>query len=179
MGKNPPKNSLINFYNISRSHSYWGRKPLYSLMNILRDQGPTEMFLDPFCGGGTPIIAALQLRARIIASDINPMAVFLTKTLIQPISLLSLQQAFDTIKDEVAESLLSKYKVLCPSCHRDVYFDYLQWNRQGGADFLEAVKVSCSHCGFDKLTSLTKIAIEAELDWGLQEPGWATRLEPQ
>ena len=65
------------FYHISRSHLYWGRKHTHGLGRILKDLGPGDIFLDPFCGGGTPCITALSRGARVIAGELNPMAVFI------------------------------------------------------------------------------------------------------
>ena len=77
------------FYHIARSHMYWGRKHTDGLYKILKytqlKQG--DIFLDPFCGGGTAVLVALSQGARVFASDVNPMAVFITKALIKPINL--------------------------------------------------------------------------------------------
>ena len=94
------------FYHISHSHLYWGRKPISGLSRVLEGLKPGDIFLDPFCGGGTSILTALGKGARVIASDLNPMAVFLSKALIQPISVFALKEAFKTIRDDVSDSIL-------------------------------------------------------------------------
>ena len=132
-------------------------------MKILRVLEPIDLFLDPFCGAGTPSVTALHLGARVLASDLNPIAVFLTKVLIQPISLFSLEQSFETLRDNVAENILGKYTILCPKCRKEVYFDYLKWNCIEGNDMPEAVKVTCKHCGFNDLHPLTKNEIKRQI----------------
>ncbi len=151
-----PTNSLPDFYTISRSHLYWGRKPFNGLQRILESLKPGEVLLDPFCGGGTSMITALVRGARVIGSDLNPMAVFLSKVLIQSVSLFSLEQVFAAIRKTVAASILDRYTIKCPECKTEIYFDYLQWNRQNGNDMPEAVKVTCTHCGISRLHPLTK-----------------------
>ena len=91
------------FYHIARSHLYWGRKPTAGLTDIfeITNLGSKSVFLDPFCGGGTSVICALIKGAKVLASDINPMAIFLTKVLIKPVSLLALQDAFKLVRDKV------------------------------------------------------------------------------
>ena len=80
------------FTTISRSHWYWGRKPIAGIMQNLSAIGVREgdLVVDPFCGGGTPAIAMLLHGARVIAGDLNPMAVFLTKTIVRPLEIASL-----------------------------------------------------------------------------------------
>ena len=144
------------FYHISHSHLYWGRKSTRGLSRVLERLRPGDIFLDPFCGGGTPVIAALCRGARVIASDRNPMAVFLSRTLIQPVSLFALKEAFRKIRDDVSDSILESYTIPCPKCRKDIPFDYLKWNSLNGEETPEAVKVRCNSCGLNKLTPLSR-----------------------
>lgn len=158
-----PINQLPDFYTISRSHMYWGRKPFSGLQYILKNLKPGEVLLDPFCGGGTSMITALVKGARVIGSDLNPMAVFLSKVLIQPVSLFSLQQIFETIRKTLAANILDRYTINCPECKKEIFFDYLQWNRQNGKDVPEAVKLSCTYCGISGLYPLTKNEVHRQM----------------
>ena len=168
-----PKEGSLEFYSISRSHLYWGRKHTNGLAKVLQDLKPGEILLDPFCGGGTPMITALQRGARVIASDLNPMAVFLSKVLIQPISIFALKEAFQAVRDSVAHSILENYAIVCPKCGKHIHFDYLRWNPQDGDDIPEAVKVDCQHCGSNELRPLSKTEISRQLDLsGLQPKFW-------
>ena len=88
------RESIKLFNSISRTHSYWGRNPLTGLLEIFKDVKEGDVVVNPFCGGGTPVLAALLQGARVIAGDLNPMAVFLTKVLIRPISISALLRAF-------------------------------------------------------------------------------------
>lgn len=142
---------------------YWGRKPPRGLLKILRDlDEPFDTILDPFCGGGTLIASALHLNARVIGSDLNPMAVFLSKVLIQPLNLFSLKQVFEIIENAVAKSILDKYRIQCGRCRKEIFFEYIKWNYQENHDFPEEVKITCQHCGFRKLYPLTKEEIKRQ-----------------
>ena len=144
------------FFHIAHSHVYWGRKPVSGLSRVLEELRPGHIFLDPFCGGGSAIVTALGKGARVLASDLNPMAVFLSKVLVQPVSVFSLKEAFQSIRDDVADSILKKYTIPCPKCRKEITFDFLKWNGQKDRESPEAVKARCQSCGFNKLTPLSR-----------------------
>lgn len=158
------------FYHISHSHLYWGRKPISGLSRVLEGLRSGDIFLDPFCGGGTSIVTALGKGARVIASDLNPMAVFLSKVLVQPISVFALKEAFEAIRDDVAESIFEKYTISCPKCGRQISFDYLKWNSQNGEEMPEAVKVTCNYCSLKDLRQLSKDEINRQLKLSAIQP---------
>jgi len=158
------------FYHISHSHLYWGRKPISGLSRVLEGLRPGDIFLDPFCGGGTSIVTALGKGARVIASDLNPVAVFLSKVLIQPISVFALREAFETIRDDVADSILENYTISCPKCRKEISFDYMKWNSQNGEGMPEAVKIKCNYCGLKDLRQLSKDEINRQLRLSAIQP---------
>ena len=161
----------VNLFNsISRSHLYWGRKPTSGLFKVLESIKPGDIFLDPFCGGGTPTIAALSRGARVIASDLNPMAVFLSKVIIQPIHVFALKEAFESIRADVADSILQNYTISCPRCQESISFDYLKWNNQDGEVIPEAVKIRCDHCGSNEFILLSKDEINIQLQSATMRP---------
>ena len=47
--------------------------------------GPRDLVLDPFAGGGTTVVEAQQLGRYAIASDINPIATFVTRAKTTPL----------------------------------------------------------------------------------------------
>ena len=143
---------------------YWGRKPPENLVKILKDLGgPYDTILDPFCGGGTLLATCLKLGARVIGSDLNPMAIFLSKVLLQPLNLFTLNQVFEDIRKKVQLNILDKYKIKCRNCGEEIYFDYIQWQCHETYDVPEKVKINCFHCNFNKLYPLTKEELQAQL----------------
>jgi len=167
----PSKQNNINLFNsISRSHLYWGRKSTSGLSRVLEGLKPGDIFLDPFCGGGTSIVTALGKGARVIASDLNPMAVFLSKVLIQPISVFALKEAFKAIRDDASDGILENYTILCPKCRRQILFDYLKWNSQNGEGIPEAVKIKCNYCGLKDLHQLSRDEIDRQLKLSAIQP---------
>lgn len=47
---------------------------------------PGDLILDPFCGSGTLLVEALPLRRRIIGLDLDPVAAFVSRAKILPVS---------------------------------------------------------------------------------------------
>ncbi|MDY6972504.1 MAG: hypothetical protein SV775_09270 [Thermodesulfobacteriota bacterium] len=140
---------------------------------VFEDLRPGDILLDPFCGGGTSIISALSRSARVIAGDLNPMAIFLSKVLIQPISTLALKEAFESIRNNVADNIMKNYIVRCPVCKKEISFDYLKWNRQERVQMPEAAKIKCIYCGLDELTPLPKGEIKRQKDFsGIRPRFW-------
>jgi len=107
------REEAINLFSkISKTHSYWGRKPLLTVLGLFRDLTikKGEILLEPFCGGGTAVLAALIYGARVIVSDSNPMAVFLSKVLIRPINIASLEYFYRCLEQDVKDKIISLYK---------------------------------------------------------------------
>ncbi len=163
--------SEIHIFNkIARSHMYWGRKPLAGLHNVFGDVKPGGVVLDPFCGGGTGVVAALQRGARVIASDLNPMAVFLTKVLVRPINIPVLERAFESVEAKVAERILKNYTIKCSRCGRNVYFDYLVWNEKHEKAIPEKVSARCLYCGKTGLEKLSRGKLKRQLHLARIQP---------
>jgi dihydroorotate dehydrogenase electron transfer subunit len=135
---------------------YWGSKPITDLLNIFEQIQGGDIILDPFCGGGNPTVAALIKGARVIACDLNPMAVFLTKVLIRPINLASLKSAFEDVDVMVSCNILEKYTIMCPHCKNVAIIKSLVWvNENVNESRPEAAQIDCRRCGqtFFKLSS--------------------------
>lgn len=64
---------------------------------------PGDLVLDPYGGTGVTLIEALLLGRKAIHIDINPLSVFIVRTLIEPIDLRELTDAFQEIKKRYKE----------------------------------------------------------------------------
>ena len=160
------------FTTISRSHVYWGRKPIAGILQNLSMIGIREgdLVIDPFCGGGTPAIAMLLHGARVIASDLNPMAVFLTKTIVRPLEIASLYSAFEQVRQNVAEAIEKRYQIKCPRCSLVQPASGFQW--QGPLNQCKpiAVKLRCTACKKRFFRPLSPKEIDAQLRASHQRP---------
>jgi len=65
---------------VYRMHRYFARRP-YSVFSELISHytSPTDVVLDPFCGGGVTLVEGVLQGRRVIGYDLNPLAVFITK----------------------------------------------------------------------------------------------------
>ena len=59
-----------------------------------------DLVLDPFGGKGVTAIEAMMADRKAITVDLNPMAVFITQSLIAPVNFYELHEAFEKIKNE-------------------------------------------------------------------------------
>ena len=92
--------------------------------------------LDPFMGGGTTLFEALRLGARVVGSDINPVAWFLTKKEIEPVDTQALRDAFSRLEHRVGAEIKRLYRTTCPEGH-PAEIMYAFWVKQ----------IPCDGCG--------------------------------
>jgi DNA modification methylase len=59
-----------------------------------------DVVLDPFGGRGVTAIEAMMTDRKAISVDLNPMAVFITQSLLAPVNLDEFQEAYEKIKNE-------------------------------------------------------------------------------
>lgn len=95
-----------------------------------------KVILDPFMGGGTTVVEAIRLGCRVIGIDINPVAWFITKKEIEPVSLADLDKAFRQLEERAGKRILRYYRTHCPAGHEaDVMY------------FFWVKVVDCPRCG--------------------------------
>ncbi len=82
-----------------RSHSLQGRR-----------------VLDPFMGGGTPVIEANRLGCDVLGLDINPMAYWIVKEEIEELSLAAYRHSADSLLGRLAQLLGDLYTTSCTEC---------------------------------------------------------------
>ena len=146
--------AAARLYNrIARSHMYWGRKPLVGLLQVFEDVAD-GIVLDPFCGAGTPAIAALIQGARVIAADLNPIGPFLTRVLARPLSIPLLKATFDQVTSALEASASSAYAIPCPRCGKAAIADFVVWNGGPEDGRPVAAKAHCNSCGKLKVLPL-------------------------
>ncbi len=148
---------------VTRSHPYWGQKQSNELHRIFKDMQPGDVLLDLFCREAAPVVTALQRGSKVLAGDINPVAVFLIKVLAQPVGLYSLKKAFEEIQQKVSGNIQNRYTGICPGCKKPVNYEYLKWVKEGRKERPESVRITCQYCGFNQLKRLSKFQIQRQL----------------
>ncbi len=64
-------------------HPYWARKPLNIIQELVSSfSSEGDLVADPFVGSGTTVFAALVKGRKVVASDLNPLSIFITKSIL-------------------------------------------------------------------------------------------------
>jgi 16S rRNA G966 N2-methylase RsmD len=101
-------------------HEYPGRKPWYVVRKYIENySGPGDTILDPFCGSGVVPCEVLIARRKVVAVDVDPLAVFIAKmTCISPVDLVELERVFSEVEKAAKETIYELYKLedTCADC---------------------------------------------------------------
>ena len=127
--------SLLERVNMTDPGSLWD---LYPKDVRVED----KKILDPFMGGGTSLVEASRFGAEVVGNDLNPVAWFVTKKELEAgqTDVEELEEAFEQIKEDVADEITQYYKTECPNCdgEHDADVMYNFWVK-------ELDCVSCGH----------------------------------
>jgi len=67
-----------------------------------------DIVLDPFGGGGSTLIEALMIDRKAIHIDLNPLSVFITKALVEPVNITELNTEFEKIHNQYIKGVPKK-----------------------------------------------------------------------
>jgi 16S rRNA G966 N2-methylase RsmD len=82
-------------------HGYFTKQSWNVVAEYIKNfSKPGDLVLDPFGGSGVTAIEAMMNNRRTISIDINPMAVFMVKSLTAPIGQQELHDAFERVKSD-------------------------------------------------------------------------------
>ena len=109
-------------------HKYWARKP-HNLVNtyINHFTKPGDLVLDPFMGSGVTVIEALKLNRRVCGVDINPVAHFITRNTIMPVSLYDLENNYALLSKHISPVINKFYATDCIHCGKPSCAVSYQW----------------------------------------------------
>jgi len=149
------------------SHKYWGRKPF----NIIREYisqytHENDLILDPFCGSGSTLFEAVSLRRNSIGYDLNPIACFITKNLIERnIDTIKFKKVCEGIVDKI-EAKFPYYDVLC-ECDNIGKFIIGIWKN---SEYIEKY-YRCPQCG-NKMSPTTEFDKKNVADFHYPKDIW-------
>jgi SAM-dependent methyltransferase len=143
-----------------RLHKYWARKPHNVVKaHIAHYTLPGDIVLDPFCGSGVTIAESLLAGRKAVGIDLNPLAVEVTRALINSCSMEELAEAFRIIEDKVAGYIEQKFSHPCPLCNKKVTIKHrvcssvatcpncLNEQILGTPEEKSVKKINCNSCG--------------------------------
>ena len=115
----------------------FGESPLADLY-FTRNDFPRRKVVDPFMGGGTPLIEANRVGCDVTGFDINPMAAWIVREEIEHLDLAAYQSAAKRVLTDLRQDVEQFYLTDCPHYgDTDVPVKYFLW-----------VKViNCAACG--------------------------------
>lgn len=81
-------------------HKYWGKKPAEELNSLIsKYSNENDIVLDPFSGFGGVAIESLFLNRNVIINDLNPVAVFISKVILdETVDILKAKKMFLQLK---------------------------------------------------------------------------------
>lgn len=123
---------------IYKMHKYFARRPQNVFAELIKNYTlPNDLILDPFCGGGVTIVEGLSHNRRVITSDINPLATFISKCEITPVVLSD----YVSIMKKIRNNVYSKIKQF-----------FITENREKSSEIADvrwyeyAYVIKCPHC---------------------------------
>lgn len=150
------------------------------------NKGAGTTILDPFMGGGTTIFEALRFGCNVIGCDLQPLSLFVTKALVEPIDETAVLNAVKRLKDTVGEKIRSYYKTTCPCCGKKADGMYAFHVKKVStptacrehklfSSFVIAYKndeftIVCPKCGKLHKTKFENGFFECECGWRLNSP---------
>jgi len=90
-----------------------GLKKPYNLVNqlIRKYSKRNQVILDAFSGSGISLIEALNSKRKAIGIDINPSAIFISKSILQKNEINKVEKEFEKIQQDCKEKIDNLYKV--------------------------------------------------------------------
>lgn len=102
-----------SYTGIYSMHKYWSKKPYNIIRDFIRKYSfQDEIVLDPFCGSGISITESIFINRKAIGIDINPMAIFITRQMLEKINIKGLLDTFGLIEEKCKDVINRNYQVL-------------------------------------------------------------------
>jgi putative DNA methylase len=95
------------------------------------------VIFDPFMGGGTTLIEANRMGAKVIGCDINPVSYWIVRESLKEVDLARLDAYFEQLAQSAGETICAMYRTRCASCGADAETLYAFWVRV----------IPCLRCG--------------------------------
>ena len=145
-------------------HKWWARRPgaLFRSIILLASDSDSDLFtttaggslspysnyfkdhnleefviLDPFMGGGTTLVEANRVGARVIGCDLNPVSFWIVRETLKSVDLEKLDSYFRQLEETAGEKIKSLYSTNCIHCNLGGDGLYAFWVRY----------IACPHCG--------------------------------
>ena len=164
------RNKQATRYSVHGLHEYKGKfnpQVVRALLNIFRIE-PEQRVIDPFCGSGTTLVECMHLGAVGVGTDINPLAILITRAKLQALRTEAsrLQMLFERLSKSVKQ-------IKHPSLKRqnDARNIYLKgWFDIEVLEEMEAIRSVINRLGGEAKLVFLAVASNLLRDYSQQDP---------
>ena len=96
-----------------------------------------DVVLDPFGGGGSTLIESMMVHRKAIHIDLNPLSVFITKSLVTPVDFNELQSEFEKIKKKFQDNQPETEKEIEEALNKYPYPSGISLTKDADVDSIE------------------------------------------
>lgn len=133
-------------------HKFWARRPWGVFRKIiLTFTKPGDIILDPFAGGGVTLVEGLITRRRVIAVDLNPLAVKIMRHEVKPLDVGLYREAVKRLGEVIEPIAMKLYRARCPRCGKDAVVLWTEYETATNKPI--RLMVDCPYCGFSGVKS--------------------------
>lgn len=174
--------SLLGFLSNPADDIY---EKFYNQSSLPNGSSPVTV-LDPFMGGGTTIFEALRFGCNVIGNDLQPLSLFVSKALVEPVDEKAVNATVKKLEHTVGKRIKNYYKTTCPCCRKQADGMYAFHVKKATtsseckehrffSSFVIAYKkdeftIVCPECGKLHKTKFENGLFECECGWKLESP---------
>jgi len=127
-------------------HKFWARRPWRVFRELISEfTNPGDIILDPFAGGGVTLVEGLIARRKVVAVDLNPLAVKIMRHEVAPLDIQLFRDAVEKLSHVMEPIASTTYAVRCPNCKKKATAIWTEY--ETSTDRPVKIQYKCRSCG--------------------------------
>jgi putative DNA methylase len=127
-------------------HKFWARRPWRVFRELINEfTRPGDIILDPFAGGGVTLVEGLIARRRVVAVDLNPLAVKIMRHEAAPLDAQLFRDAVGRLSYIMEPLASTAYAVRCPNCRERAVAIWTEY--EASTEKPLRIQYECRSCG--------------------------------
>lgn len=152
---------------VYRMHRYFARRPYSVFAELIKHYSdPSDVVLDPFCGGGVTLVEGLLQGRRVVGFDTNPLAAFITRMELSGVDLDDLREAQSRVCLDFHHSNEQLFATTCRRCDAPALAEWFEYS----------ALLDCGSCS--RTFSIARANKEGIGRWACPYCGRAQRFSP-